>query len=216
MINLANPNQLMTMKRLFATVMMCLLLAGNLWARDVDEVIVTRQLTSGQRNALPEKTLTLEMKRLAPAKKADAALIDAIYQVMDTIAQEDYQNRTFVLLLEPKGNSEVAIAVRSDDILTRGRKDVTIYYGDLEHKRYHFVVLTAKDNAALLEQTFKRQGKVNFVLEFEFVDHKTPNYPTNVIARWVPGMGLSWETVIINEDPNADRDSFDRPANAQD
>ena len=202
------------MKRLLCTVMMCLLLAGSMWAKD-DEVIVTRQLTAGQRNALPEKTLTVEMKRLVPAKKADALLIDAINMVMDTIAQEDYQNRTFVLMLEPRTDGDVAIAVRSDDILTHGRQDASIYYGDLEHKRYHFVVLTTKDNGQLLERIFKRQGKVNFVQEFEFVDYKTPIYPTNVIAQWDPGKGLTWLTVIINEDPNEDRNSFDTPANAQ-
>lgn len=188
------------MKRLFILSMAVLLTAGCLWAKD-DEVIVTRQLTTGQRNSLPEKTITVEMKRLAPAKKAAAGLIDAITQVMDTIASEDYMNRTFVLLIEPKDGGEIAIAVHSDDILTRGKNLQDIYYGDLEHGRYHFVVLTGKDNAGLLEQTYKRQGKVKFVQEFEFVDFKTPNYPTNVIARWSPDKGLEWLTVNINEEP---------------
>lgn len=198
------------MKRLFTTLMMCLLLAGSLWARD-DEVIVTRQLTASQRNALPEKTITVEMKRLVPAKKADAALIDAINQVMDTIAREDYLNRTFVLLLEPKQGGEVAIAVHDDDIVTRGSKDATIYYGTLEHRRYHFVVLTGKDNGQLLEQTFKRQGKVKFVQEFEFVDFKTPIYPTEVIGHWSAGKGLTWQTVTINNDSGTEL-----PAHLQD
>ena len=189
----------MTMKRLFTTAMMCLLLASSLWAKD-DEIIVTRQLTSSQRNTLPEKTITVEMKRLVPAKKADASLIDAINQVMDTIAQEDYQNRTFVLLLQPRGDGGVAIATHNDDIVTRGSKDATIYYGTLEHRRYHFVVLTGKDNGQLLEQTFKRQGKVKFVQEFEFVDFKTPIYPTEVIGHWSAGKGLTWQTVTINND----------------
>ena len=188
------------MKRLFILSMAVLLTAGCLWAKD-DEVIVTRQLTTGQRNSLPEKTITVEMKRLTPAKKATAGLIDAITQVMDTIASEDYMNRTFVLLIEPKDGGEIAIAVHSDDILTRGKNLQDIYYGDLEHGRYHFVVLTGKDNAELLEQTYKRQGKVKFVQEFEFVDFKTPNYPTNVIARWSPDKGLEWLTVNINEEP---------------
>lgn len=179
--------------------MMCLLLASSLWAKD-DEIIVTRQLTSSQRNTLPEKTITVEMKRLVPAKKADASLIDAINQVMDTIAQEDYQNRTFVLLLQPRGDGGVAIATHNDDIVTRGSKDATIYYGTLEHRRYHFVVLTGKDNGQLLEQTFKRQGKVKFVQEFEFVDFKTPIYPTEVIGHWSAGKGLTWQTVSINND----------------
>lgn len=187
------------MKRLFTTAMMCLLLASSLWAKD-DEIIVTRQLTSSQRNTLPEKTITVEMKRLVPAKKADASLIDAINQVMDTIAQEDYQNRTFVLLLQPRGDGGVAIAAHNDDIVTRGSKDATIYYGTLEHRRYHFVVLTGKDNGQLLEQTFKRQGKVKFVQEFEFVDFKTPIYPTEVIGHWSAGKGLTWQTVTINND----------------
>jgi len=187
------------MKRLFTTAMMCLLLASSLWAKD-DEIIVTRQLTSSQRNTLPEKTITVEMKRLVPAKKADASLIDAINQVMDTIAQEDYQNRTFVLLLQPRGDGGVAIATHNDDIVTRGSKDATIYYGTLEHRRYHFVVLTGKDNGQLLEQTFKRQGKVKFVQEFEFVDFKTPIYPTEVIGHWSAGKGLTWQTVSINND----------------
>ncbi len=187
------------MKRLFTTAMMCLLLASSLWAKD-DEIIVTRQLTSSQRNTLPEKTITVEMKRLVPAKKADASLIDAINQVMDTIAQEDYQNRTFVLLLQPRGDGGVAIATHNDDIVTRGSKDATIYYGTLEHRRYHFVVLTGKDNGQLLEQTFKRQGKVKFVQEFEFVDFKTPIYPTEVIGHWSAGKGLTWQTVTINND----------------
>lgn len=192
------------MKRLFTTAMMCLILASSLWAKD-DEIIVTRQLTSSQRNTLPEKTITVEMKRLVPAKKADASLIDAINQVMDTIAQEDYQNRTFVLLLQPRGDGGVAIATHNDDIVTRGSKDATIYYGTLEHRRYHFVVLTGKDNGQLLEQTFKRQGKVKFVQEFEFVDFRTPNYPTSVIAQWSPGGGLRWQSVVINENPDMER-----------
>lgn len=198
------------MKRLFTTAMMCLLLASSLWAKD-DEIIVTRQLTSSQRNTLPEKTITVEMKRLVPAKKADASLIDAINQVMDTIAQEDYQNRTFVLLLQPRGDGGVAIATHNDDIVTRGSKDATIYYGTLEHRRYHFVVLTGKDNDQLLEQTFKRQGKVKFVQEFEFVDFKTPIYPTEVIGHWSAGKGLTWQTVTINNDSGTEL-----PAHLQD
>ncbi|MDY6301517.1 MAG: hypothetical protein SPL96_06460 [Bacteroidales bacterium] len=198
------------MKRLFTTAMMCLLLASSLWTKD-DEIIVTRQLTSSQRNTLPEKTITVEMKRLVPAKKADASLIDAINQVMDTIAQEDYQNRTFVLLLQPRGDGGVAIATHNDDIVTRGSKDATIYYGTLEHRRYHFVVLTGKDNGQLLEQTFKRQGKVKFVQEFEFVDFKTPIYPTEVIGHWSAGKGLTWQTVTINNDSGTEL-----PAHLQD
>ena len=189
------------MKRLLFTLIAAMLVAGSLQAKD-DEVIVTHQFTSSQRDVLPEKTLTVEMKRLTFAKKADAGLVDAITQVMDTIAQEDYQNRTFVLLLEPKEGGEIAIATRNDDIVTQGRQDASIYYGALEHRRYHFVLLTSKDNAALLEGTFKRQGKVKFVQEFEFVDFKTPLYPTNVIGRWSPDMGLQLLTVAINEEPD--------------
>ena len=204
----------MNRKRFSIVVAAVLLAACSLWAKD-DEVIVTRQLTMSQRNSLPEKTITVETKRLAPAKKADAGLIDAITQVMDTIASEDYQNRTFVLLLEPKSDGTIAIAARNDDIVTRGSKDAAIYYGELEHNRYHFVVLTGKDNMALLEQTFKRQGKVKFVQEFEFVDFPTPRYPTNVIGEWSPNNGFQWLTVIINEDPNADREPIERPARLQ-
>ena len=207
----------MKTKRFFIALMVTVLAAGSLWAKDEDEVIVTRQLTTGQRHALPEKTITVEMKRLTPSKKADPGLIDAITSVMDTIASEDYQNRTFVLLLEPKADGTVAIAAHSDDIVTRGRRNESdIYYGALEHRRYHFVVLTGKDNTALLEQTFKRHGKVKFVQEFEFVDFKTPIYPTNVIGRWTPGSGLTWATVIINEDPGNEREPLDRPAVVRD
>ena len=200
----------MKMRRLLITLTIAVFVAGSLWAKD-DEVIVTRQLTTGQRNALPEKTITLEIKRLAFNKKADTGLIDAITQVMDTIAAEDYQNRTFVLLLEPR-EGRIAIAAHSDDIVTRGKQDPSIYFGTLEHKRYHFVVLTSKDNMPLLEQTFKRQGKVKFVQEFEFVEFKTPNYPTNVIGRWSPANALKLLTVIINEDPEQDS----RPASLED
>jgi hypothetical protein len=188
------------MKRLLITLIAVVLVAGSLWAKD-DEVIVTRQFTMGQRSSLPEKTIVVEMKRLVFDKKADADLVSAITQLMDTIAQEDYMNRTFVLLLDPKPNGEIAIAAHSDDIVTRGRRDASIYYGTLQQGRCHFVVLTGKDNRELLEKTFKRQGKVKFVQEFEFVDFKTPNYPTNVIARWSPDKGLEWLTVNINEEP---------------
>lgn len=190
---------------------MAVLIAGSMWAKD-DEVIVIRQLTTAQRNSLPDKTNVVEVKRLAPAKHADPELLDAINQVMDTIAKEDYQSRTFVLLLEPKADGQIAIGARSDDIVTRGKQDATIYYGDLQHGRYHFVVLTSKENTALLEKTFKRQGKVKFVQEFEFVEFPAPRYPTNVITQWAPGKALRWLTVTINEDPNSDRDSFDTPA----
>jgi len=192
-----------------------MLTSGSLWAKD-DEVIVTRQLTLSQRKSLPDKTITTDVKRLTFNKKADASLVDAITQVMDTIASEDYQNRTFVLLLEGNTDGTIAIAARNDDIVTRGSKDASIYYGELEHKRYHFVVLTGKDNQELLEQTFKRQGKVKFVQEFEFVDFPTPRYPTNAIGEWSPSTGFKWKTVTINEDLNADRDSLERPAHFQD
>ena len=115
-----------------------LLAATCLWAKD-DEVIVTRQLTAAQRGSLPDKTIVVETKRLVPTKQADADLLDAIGQVMDTIASEDYMNRTFVLLLEPKADGHMAIGARSDDIVTRGKQDPSIYYGTLEHGRYHFV-----------------------------------------------------------------------------
>ena len=204
------------MKRLLITLTAAVLVASRLWAKGEDEVIVTRQLTMAQRNSLPENTIVVEMKRLVPAKKADPMLIKAIETMMDTIASEDYHNRTFVLLLEPKGNNEVTIAIRNDDIVTRGSKDATIYFGELEHERYHFVVLNSKDNTALLQRVFKRQGKVKFVQEFEFVDFITPRYPTSVIGHWSPDKGFQWKTVVINDDPNRDRDSFDRPANAED
>lgn len=183
-----------------------MLVSGSLLAKD-DEVIVTRQFTSSQRNVLPEKTLTVEMKRLAFSKKADPGLIDAITRVMDTIAEEDYQSRTFVLLLEPKDGGEIAIAARNDDIVTRGRMNDDIYYGTLEHRRYHFVLLTSKDNGPLLESTFKRQGKVKFVQEFEFVEFKTPVYPTNVIGQWSPDNGLRLQTVSINKEPGREDDN---------
>ena len=57
---------------------------------------------------------------------------------------------------------------------------------------------------------------MKFVQEFEFVDFPTPRYPTNVIGKRSPSTGFKWLTVIINEDPNADRDSFDLPARVQD
>ena len=197
----------MKMKRVLIALAAVLLTAGSMWGKD-DEIVVTRQLTTGQRNSLPEKTISVETKRLVFNKKADAGLTDAITSMMDTIAQEDYQNRTFVLMMEPRNDGEVAIALQSDDIVTRGRQDASIYYGVIDHNRYHFVVLTGKTNGALLDQTFKRQGKVKFVQEFEFVDFKTPNYPTNVIGSWRPGMGLKWLTVIINENPDEDREAF--------
>lgn len=189
----------MKMKRLLIILMAVSLAGVSLWAKD-DEIIVTRQFTSGQRNMLPEKTVTVEMKRLSIDKKADAGLVDALTRVMDTIAEEDYQNRTFVLLLDFKDGGEIGIAARDDDIVTRGRKDGSIYHGVLDHRRYHFVLLTSKDNTRLLEQTFKRQGKVKFVQEFELVEFKTPHYPTNVIGRWSPDKGLRFLTVEINRE----------------
>lgn len=194
----------MNSKRLLISLVAFALTASGLWARD-DEVVVTRQFTLGQRNSLPENTIVVETKRLSINKKANARLVDAIVQVMDTIAQEDYQNRTFVLLLEPREGGEIAIAAHSDDIVTHGKQDPTVYYGTMEHNRYHFVMLKSIGNEPLLEQIFKRQSKVKFVQEFEFVDYKTTIYPTNVIARWSPDKGLCWQTVTINEDPSADR-----------
>jgi hypothetical protein len=196
--------------------MMMVLVATSLWAKNDDEVIVTRQLTMAQRKSLPNQTISLEMKRLVPNKKAEPGLIDAINQVMDTIANEDFQNRTFVLLIEPKPDGDIAIAAHSDDILSQGHKDASMMFGDLQSGRCHFVVLVSKDNFALLEQTFKRKGKVKFVQEFELVEFKTPYYPTNVIGQWSADKGLRLLTVIINEDPNADRDSIERPARIND
>ena len=202
------------MTRFLFTLLIAVLTTTSLWSKD-DEIIVTRQLTTGQRNSLPEKTITVESRRLAFSKKADPGLTDAIIQVMDTIAQEDYQNRTFVLLMESRSDGEIAIAAHSDDILTQGRQDATIYYGVIDYKRYHFVVLTGKDNLPLLEQTFKRQGKVKFVQEFEIVEFKTLNYPTNVIGTWSPEKGFRMMTVIINENPEAERELSVRPTESR-
>ena len=145
----------MNSRRLLISLVAIALTASGLWARD-DEVVVTRQFTLGQRNSLPENTIVVETKRLSINKKADARLVDAIVQVMDTIAQEDYQNRTFVLLLEPREGGEIAIAAHSDDIVTHGKQDPTVYYGTMEHNRYHFVMLKSIGNEPLLEQIFKR------------------------------------------------------------
>ena len=68
----------------------------------------------------------------------------------------------------------------------------------------------------LLEQTFKRQDKVKFVQEFEIVDFPTLLFPTNVITQWAPGKEFKWLTVIINEDPNNDRDAINAPVQFQD
>ena len=201
------------MRRLTISIVLLTLVAGSVWAHETDEVIVTRQLTMSQRNALPEKTISLEMKRLVAAKKADQELLAAITTITDTIASEDYMNRTFVLLIEPKSGDDVSIAVNSDDILTQNRSRDCVY-GDLQRGRCHFVVLIGKDNLPLLEKTFKRQGKVKFVQEFEMVEFKTPYYPTCVIGQWSASKGLNLLTVMINEDPYADRESFDTPANA--
>ena len=196
----------MMMKRFLIAIAGIVLATGSMMASGDGEVIVTRQLTTGQRNALPEKTITVETKRLVLNKKADPGLVAAITQVMDTIANEDYQNRTFALLIEPRADGHVSIAAQNDDIVTRGKHDASIYHGDLEHGRYHFVVLTGKDNKALLEQTFKRQGKMRFVQEFEFVQYPTPRYPTRVVGQWSATEGFKFVTVIINEDPNAGQD----------
>ena len=204
----------MKMKRLLLTLAIALLAIPTLPARD-DEVIVTRQLTMGQRNSLPEKTITVETKRLSFNKKADAALTEAVTLVMDTIAREDYLNRTFVLLLEPKPDGTIGIAVRDDEVMTRGKQNEDFCFGCIEHQRHYFAVLTGQHNAELLERTFKREGKVKFVQEFEFVDFPTPHYPTNVIARWSPGKELQWLTVIINEDPYADHEQKENPAHFQ-
>ena len=206
----------MTRKRFFISLVSLVLTAACMWGKDGDEVVVTRQLTLNQRNSLPEKTLLVETKQLTVNKKADIELVNAITQVMDTIAQEDYRNRTFVLLLEPKEGGEVTIAAHSDDIVTRGRKDATVMFGSLDYKRYHFVLLVNKDNQELLERTFKRQGKVKFVQEFEFVEFPTPQAPTNVIARWSPARGIRWLTVIINDDPYSDREQQDLSDNSTD
>ena len=197
----------MNIKRFIIAAMAVLAVAG-MSAKD-DEVIVTRQLTMAQRSSLPDKTIEVEVKRLVPDKKADPGLIDAITAMMDTIASEDYQNHTFVMLLEQEPGGGVAIGIRSDDIVTKGHYDKTIYYGDLEHKRCHFAVLAGKNNQALLDKTFKRKGKVKFVQEFMFVDFKTTYYPTNVIGRWSPAAGLKLATVIINDEGTDN--GFDRP-----
>lgn len=204
------------MKRLFIVLMTVALVAASALAKGDDEVIVTRQLLQGHRDALPEKTIMVEMKRLTPSKKADPGLIDAINQLMDTIAHEDYQNRTFALLINPKPDGSIALAAHSDDIVTVGRENSSILFGDLQQDRYHFVVLVSKTNQDLLEQTFKRQGKVKFIQEFEFVQFPTPYYPTNVIVNWSQQSGLRWLTVVINEDLEAERDAMERPEMSKD
>lgn len=199
----------MKMKRFLIVFTILAFTASSLLAGNNDEVIVTRQLLQGHRDALPEKTIMVETKRLTPNKKADQGLIDAIYQLMDTIAQEDYQNRTFVLQIDPKPNGSITLAANNDDILTRGVKDASVLYGDLQYNRCHFVVLVDNGNKKLLEQMFKRQGKVKFIQEFEFVQFPTPNYPTTVNGKWSTQSGLEWLNVVINEDREAMRDALE-------
>jgi len=189
----------MKMKRFLIVFAALIMTASSMWGKD-EEVIVTRQLLLSQRNSLPEKTITVEAKKLTFNKKADANLVNALMMVMDTIAQEDYMNRTFVLLIDPKGDGRISIAAHSDDIVTNGRNS-DIMLGDMQHGRCHFVVLMSKVNGQLLDNTFKRQSKVKFVQEFEFVDFKTPNYPTSVIAEWTAGGVFKWVNIVINEDP---------------
>ena len=98
----------MKMKRLLLTLAIALLAIPSLPARD-DEVIVTRQLTMGQRNSLPEKTITVETKRLSFNKKADAALTEAVTLVMDTIAR-GYKDLALALVVSVRANTGLVLS----------------------------------------------------------------------------------------------------------
>ena len=183
--------------------MMAALVTLGAWA-GTDEVIVTRQLTLAQRKKLPEKTIQLDVKRVTMARKADTAFYNALVELLDTVAEADWSNRTFVVILDQRGD-KVKIAIHSDDILTNAAQRDG-YWGDLQRDRCHFVLLINKENQPLLQQHFKQQGKVRFVQEFEFVNFPTPPSPTSVLATWTPTTGLHIVTRAINgEDQSSGR-----------
>jgi len=108
--------------------MMAALVTLGAWA-GTDEVIVTRQLTLAQRKKLPEKTIQLDVKRVTMARKADTAFYNALVELLDTVAEADWSNRTFVVILDQRGD-KVKIAIHSDDILTNAAQRDG-YWGDL-------------------------------------------------------------------------------------
>jgi len=192
---------------------MCVLLLPCVAARTTDEVIITRQLTMAQRKSLPDKTVEMDVKRLASSKDCDVRLVNALSLLLDSIADADDSNRTFVVILSPHGSDgTIAVAVHSDDILTKAEHR-TSAYGDLERGGRHFVLLADDANRQLLKRNFKQHGgKVKFVQEFEFVSFPTPRYPTSVIGTWQPSGKLMLQSFVINDGDPSRQDGDAAPA----
>lgn len=187
-----------------------LLVNPHVWSKTKkDEVIVSKQLTEDERDLLPDKTIEIKMKRLSINRKTGGRMMDDLMPVLDSIAANDYTNRTFALLLTPAGN-DVNIGVSNDDIISHGlNKD--LYFGDLEVNGAHFVVMRNSENDAVLTRSFFRNGDIKFVQEFEFVMVKKADEPTSLIARWGPTSGLKIQQLVINlsnesEEPAPDTD----------
>ncbi len=197
-------------RRLLLVMLAALLVNPHVWSKTKkDEVIVSKQLTEDERDLLPDKTIEIKMKRLSINRKTGGRMMDDLMPVLDSIAANDYTNRTFALLLTPAGN-DVNIGVSNDDIISHGlNKD--LYFGDLEVNGAHFVVMRNSENDAVLTRSFFRNGDIKFVQEFEFVMVKKADEPTSLIARWGPTSGLKIQQLVINlsnepEEPAPDTD----------
>lgn len=184
-------------RKLILVMLAALLVSPHVWSKTKkDEVIVSKQLTEDERDLLPDKTIEIKMKRLSINRKTGGRMMDDLMPVLDSIAANDYTNRTFALLLTPAGN-DVNIGVGNDDIISHGlSKD--LYFGDLEVNGAHFVVMRNSENDAVLTRSFFRNGDIKFVQEFEFVMVKKADEPTSLIARWSPTSGLKIQQFVIN------------------
>jgi len=161
---------------------MMLLLTVTAFAKGRDEVIVTRQITADERHLIPDKTLSLTVKRASFSRRGNTYLTHAILSLADSIADNDISNRVFELIIEPKiGHTDIAI--RSTQLFDNPNVSNSDYYGVLHHRHIYLLLRLTPANKPLLKENLDlRGGKLSLIQEFEMVEYKAPYEPTTVMA----------------------------------
>jgi len=179
------------LKRLIFFAAICAAASATINAAKPTEVAIVKQLTWAERKTLPTETRQIEIKRLVTATNADTMFLSAFVSMLDSVVQLDGVHRVFEVLIEPADDSGLKLTICDADITQNVQDKSSRYYGDWEYDRYHFAVINNPLVERLLRSTFKQQGKVKFVREYEFVNFPTPSTPTYIVAYWHADYGLS-------------------------
>lgn len=170
------------MKRIIIILLAAVLLAAPVAAKD-DATPLVVQLLHDETDALPQNTIELHLRSLEFSKKAHPGLAQALQTLARQLSDADSYNYVYELHFTPRDGG-VDISINSLDHLSTADTRRRDYYGVWLLDRARFVVTETRENSKFLKSLFVKSKKHAITQEYEIVDVKRDNIPSNALAHW--------------------------------